>query len=126
MTTDQNSKPCNRTILIIEDDQDIRETLQNMLLAEGYEVLTATNGKEGIELLKSNSQPRLVLLDMAMPVMNGMEFLDILTNDTILAAIPVYIHSATANLVDINGARGLIRKPASYEAILRLVKSYCD
>lgn len=98
-----------------------------MLENEGYTVLTCKNGKEGIEVLRATShKPRLVLLDMMMPVMDGVGFLNILVNDTILAPIPVYVHSANTNLSDIQGARGILRKPASFEAIMKLVESYCD
>lgn len=121
-----NQDLCNRKILIVEDDLEIRESLKDVLEMEGYKVETASNGKEAIDLLRATStQPRLVLLDMMMPVMDGVGFLNILTNDTILAAIPVFIHSATADLTNIHGARGLLRKPASVEAILKLVESYC-
>ncbi len=114
------------SVLIIEDDHDIRETLKELLVTEGYAVLTAENGKEGIEVLKTGKRPRLVLLDLMMPVMGGIEFLDILTKDAVLASIPVYIHSATADMTLIKGARGLLKKPASFDSIIELVQSYCD
>jgi two-component system chemotaxis response regulator CheY len=126
MSSATETKSCDRTILIVEDDDNIRYYIKEMLELEGYTVVAAPNGKEAIDLLRSTSNiPRLVLLDLMMPVMDGASFLNILTNDTILAAIPVYIHSTTANLSELKGARGLLRKPVSYEAILKLVESYC-
>ena len=118
--------PCHRTIMVIEDDRDIRDAVKEILESENYKVVTAGNGKEALELLRATAnQPRLVLLDMMMPVMDGFDFLKILTNDTVLAAIPVYIHSANYDIRDLRGAKGLLRKPASCEAILALVESYC-
>ncbi len=125
MPSDLISKANSRTILIIEDERDIRELLTLFLEGEGYAVMTASNGLEGLRLLRSNKKPGLILLDMMMPVIGGLEFLDILKNDKDLASIPVYVVSANARAEDLNGARGLIRKPASIEAILKVVKSYC-
>ena len=106
MTNSTTSNPCHRTILIVEDDREIREAMQELLELEVYQVATACNGQEAIDLLRSTeTQPRLVLLDMMMPVMDGMGFLNILTNDTILAAIPVYIHSANNDFSNVKGAR---------------------
>jgi two-component system chemotaxis response regulator CheY len=117
----------NRTVLIVEDDSVIRELLKDILELEGYSVSTAGNGQEAIDLLRAGkTQPKLVLLDMMMPVMDGASFLNIVTKDTTLAKIPVYIHSASLDIPELNGARGLIRKPSSYETIVKLVESYCD
>src|SRR4051794_12571685 len=97
----------HRTVLVVEDDREIRESLQELLEVEGYAVATASNGLEAIELLRSTiTHPKIVLLDMMMPVMDGMGFLDILTKDSILGAIPVYIHSANHDIGNLNGARG--------------------
>jgi DNA-binding response OmpR family regulator len=62
-----------KTILIIEDEFEIRDTLKEFLELEGYEVLAAENGLVALELL-GHSEPNLILLDMMMPVMNGWEF----------------------------------------------------
>jgi len=116
----------NRTILIVEDDYDIRETLQMILSSEGYIVLTASNGKEGIDLLQSTTiQPRLVLLDMMMPVMSGKEFLEIVMNDSKLSTTPIYVYSANGDTLPIKGTKGFLKKPVSYEEILKLVQTYC-
>src|ERR671922_3007963 len=61
-------------ILVVDDDPDIQEVLQDRLESLGYEVLAASNGKEGLELLEKHS-PHMVLLDIEMPQMNGLEVL---------------------------------------------------
>jgi CheY-like chemotaxis protein len=64
----------NKTILIIEDEEEILYTLKDFLELEGYQVLTALNGFEAIQLLEKSKMPNLILLDMKMPIMNGWEF----------------------------------------------------
>lgn len=70
--TDNHSKPTN--ILVVEDNKTLNQAYKLILQKEGHEVRVAYNGKEGLELAKI-SEPDLILLDMLMPVMNGIEFL---------------------------------------------------
>jgi CheY-like chemotaxis protein len=70
MASSENSQA---TILVVEDDFSIRETLVEVLELVDYKVVTASNGKEGIEKLQQGLKPCLVLLDMMMPVMGGRE-----------------------------------------------------
>src|SRR4051812_39520262 len=64
-------------ILIVEDDQAIRESLDELLTLEGYSVALSENGKVALELLRSKAiPPALILLDLSMPVMDGEEFLE--------------------------------------------------
>ena len=60
-----------REILVVDDDRDIRETLAEILLHEGYHVEMAENGARAVELIKRGPAPALVLLDLMMPVMSG-------------------------------------------------------
>lgn len=114
-----------KNVLIIEDDQDIRESIKDALEMEGYTVTVATNGKEGLDSLKNNAQSCIILLDMIMPLMGGREFLDIIKKDLNLSLIPVFIHSAVANKNNTEGSVGFIKKPADLEEILNVVKNYC-
>ena len=61
----------NLNILIVEDDESIRETLKLLLEVEGYFVTVASNGREALELLKKIDTPFMILLDLMMPVMDG-------------------------------------------------------
>lgn len=81
-------------ILVVEDDSDIRETLQQVLELEGYRVATAANGHEGLAALETGERPSLILLDLMMPVMSGAEMLDHLRTDERLADIPVVVVTA--------------------------------
>lgn len=63
-----------KTILIVEDDQDILFSMEMLLECENYQVQTAKNGKVALDLIKTHGLPHLILLDMMMPVMDGWEF----------------------------------------------------
>ena len=81
-------------ILVVEDDQDTREGLAEVLAVAGYLVRTAANGKIALEQAREN-RPDLIVLDLAMPVMNGWQFLEVQRRDPRLAAIPVIVASAS-------------------------------
>lgn len=115
-----------RNIFIIEDDQDIRESLQLALEMEGYEVLAAENGKEGIELLKKIQRPHLIILDLMMPIMDGWEFLSKRKLHQDLATIPVIVVSAAGDKTTPIEASSFIKKPIDLEAFLNVVEQYCD
>jgi len=63
------------TLLVVDDDDDIRETLSAVLREEGFVVVTAANGQEALERLEESATPRVVLLDMMMPVKSGWQVL---------------------------------------------------
>ncbi|MBF0472138.1 MAG: PAS domain S-box protein [Nitrospirae bacterium] len=65
----------NKTILVIDDEELLRETIRDTLMGEGYNIIEAQNGKEGLELL-NEYMPILVVLDLKMPVMDGITFLE--------------------------------------------------
>ena len=71
----------HQPIFVIEDDADLRETMKDLLEMEGFSVMTAENGREGLKLIERNGKPCLILLDMMMPVMNGWEFLEAMQRD---------------------------------------------
>ena len=76
------------TLLLVDDNLDNVELLEEILKAQGYNTLTALTGFEAIRLAV-NEQPDLILLDIAMPVMDGMEVLEMLKSDQDTAPIPV-------------------------------------
>ncbi|WAS96843.1 response regulator [Nannocystis punicea] len=78
-------------VLVVEDDRDIRETMGLVLEGEGYEVVTAPNGREALQLLQSGLRPCLVLLDLMMPVMSGWELREQMLRDPSMAAIPTIV-----------------------------------
>jgi len=114
------------SLLIIEDEKDIRESLQQALEFEGYNVSSAENGQEALRLLNAIQGPCLILLDLMMPIMNGWEFLDALKDDHILATIPVVIVSAYSDRAKTVKASGFVKKPIDLDILFRIVKKYCN
>ncbi|MBI3183929.1 MAG: response regulator [Myxococcales bacterium] len=86
-----------KRILVVDDDPDLRDTLCELLEDEGYQALPASNGKEALALLRSCPVPRVILLDLMMPVMNGWQFLEELARDSALASVPVIVMTAHSN-----------------------------
>jgi CheY-like chemotaxis protein len=115
------------TVLIVEDDEDIRACLQEALEEEGYTTAGAANGREAFAQLENLHRPCLILLDLMMPVMNGKEFLSALRADDMLAPIPVVIVSAwPTEARGTPGANGFIRKPIDLGMLLDVVRRYCS
>jgi CheY-like chemotaxis protein len=115
--------PGNKTVLIVEDDEQVRDAIAEALRDEGYTVQIASNGREALDALRgAPQQPRLILLDLMMPVMDGWEFLREREREPSLAEIPVCAVSAAEQLPrDVQHA---IRKPFRLDDLLRVVARY--
>ena len=116
-----------RPIVVVDDDRDIRETLAEILTDEGYEVHTARNGAEGLEVV-ARVRPCLVLLDLFMPVMDGAEFRRRQQGDPAIAEVPVVVISAAAGLerkVESLALAGWLEKPIHIDALFAIVGRYC-
>jgi CheY-like chemotaxis protein len=114
-------------ILIVEDEKDIRETLVNVVDMLGYHARSAANGREAIAMLAERPLPRLILLDLMMPVMNGEEFRRQQMSDPELAAIPVVIVSADWSVFRKAAALGVsdaILKPIDLDLLANTVERY--
>jgi CheY-like chemotaxis protein len=119
-----------KKILVVEDNDDIRDAISEALELEGFSVETARNGKEGLAKLRKSTAPTLVLLDLMMPVMNGWEFLDAQKKDSSLSAHRVVTISAVDPSISIEDPTpldtdGAIRKPLSLESIWLEVRKHC-
>ena len=114
-----------KDILLIEDEVDIRTIVKDALEWEGYRVYTASNGKEGMEILFEMPAPCLILLDLMMPVMNGWEFADALETDRAYADIPIVTLSAFSDPEKRIRAAGSIKKPVDLDALFILVRKHC-
>lgn len=116
----------SKNILIVEDDEDIREILRLVIELEGYVVHTASNGQEGLEALAKIETPCLILLDLMMPVMDGWAFAEALEKDKLLTKIPFVIVSAFGeNASNIKKARGTIKKPVDLALLKNTIKMFC-
>jgi CheY-like chemotaxis protein len=118
----------NRKMLIVEDSVDIQEMLEQLFTHEGYEVDCVSNGQEALDFLnRAEILPRLILLDLMMPVMDGLTFRSRQVVDSRLSGIPVVIMSADNNLgvkkAKISAADAL-KKPVDIDLLLETAKKY--
>lgn len=118
------------TVLIVDDIPVNIILLKTMLTRTNVRILTATNGEEALEIVRS-SRPDLLLLDIQMPVMDGWEVLKTIKSDPDLKSIVVIIVSAYTTSEDIDksiklGASGFIKKPVIMDILLASVTSELD
>ena len=113
-----------KSVLVIDDEEGIRETLQLALEFEGYDVHTAANGKEGFEALEKMRRPCLILLDLMMPTMNGWEFANAI-GESEHRAIPVVIISAFDDQAKGLPVRTVLKKPIDLSTLLAIVQQCC-
>lgn len=83
-----------RTVMVIDDDDAIREALQDVLTDEGYDVIAASDGQEALECLNGERRPSAILVDLWMPVMDGWKFLDAMLADSRFSRIPLVVLTA--------------------------------
>ena len=112
------------TLLIVDDDLGALECLQELLQTDGRSIVTATNGKKALDCLKKTPGPRLILLDLTMPEINGWEFLRRLRADPTISSIPTIVVSGAASEIP-DGAVDLLGKPVDLDRLRALVGQYC-
>jgi DNA-binding response OmpR family regulator len=89
-TDGAQAQPMTKTVLIVDDDRSVADTFARMLKLEGFEVATAINAEAGLELAE-NVRPHAIILDMRMPITNGLQFLRQLRAKPHLIEVPVAI-----------------------------------
>ncbi|UJR86821.1 response regulator [Sandaracinus amylolyticus] len=123
--------PCDRVVMIVEDDRDVRELLAEIVEDEGFATLAAANGREALDLLeaaKADALPCVILLDILMPVVDGWQFRVMQESDAVLAGIPVVVLSAHADgptAAERMRAAGFVRKPVDLDALLDMIRDHC-
>jgi len=115
-----------RTVLVIEDNRDIRENTSEILELAGYAVLCAENGREGIQMAVE-SVPDIILCDIMMPEVSGYEVLKSLKGDKGAASIPFIFVTASGEKSEVElamnmGANGYVRKPYDAKDLLEMIK----
>ncbi len=113
-------------VLLVDDDQDIRESLSELLDASGYVVLQAENGQIALDVLKTTPRfPCVVLLDLSMPVLDGREFLRRRASDPILRDIPVVVVSGSNPPAEpLPGIDEYLKKPVKFERLIEILSHY--
>ena len=120
----------NKSILLIDDDRDIREVMTVALEGEGYLVHTAESGSAGLSWLREhqNEPPGLIILDLMMPGMDGRAFLSELQRAKMpqVSDVPIYLSSATSNLSTVGlPITGVLTKPMELQSLFDLANKYC-
>ena len=112
-----------KTVLLVEDDDIVRGAMQIVLEWEGYQVASATNGQEALDILRQADPPSLVLLDLMLPVLDGWKVREAQMADPTIASIPVIVVSS----LDRNrspDAAGHITKPFQVDELLKAVRHH--
>ena len=120
--------PLGRTVLIVDDDTDIRDTICMVLEHKGYRALGAANGAEALALLGAGDPVDLILLDMMMPVMDGWGFRKSQPDGPAFVTIPVVVLTGdgrASSKAEAIGAAGYLRKPLDLEDLLAIVARHC-
>jgi CheY-like chemotaxis protein len=117
-----------RTILVVEDDSDVRGALAALLDTAGYTVVEAEHGRDALGQLRGGSRFDLILLDLFMPEMNGWAFLAEQVTDPKLASVPVVVISAdpdAARRVKTPAVVASLVKPVEFDRLLDIVRRHC-
>ncbi len=113
-------------VLIVEDDDDLREMMAQLLTLEGFQAAAVANGREALDYLHTTDKPNVILLDLMMPVMDGWEFRRRQQADPDLAPVPVIVLSALdqarASTVD---AAAFLKKPLDFDRLIQLILEHC-
>jgi CheY-like chemotaxis protein len=118
-----------KTILIVDDEFGIVDILSELLQDEGYRVLTAANGEQGLEKI-AEVRPNLVILDVMMPILDGLEMLRRLRSDAASRDLEVIVMSAAppprGQEKLLNNVSGFLRKPFDLQDLLKMVRLLLD
>lgn len=117
-------------VLVVDDDRDVRDAVSCALEEAGYTVTLAHNGADALIKLSQMSLPSLILLDLAMPQLNGPDFLREMLQDPTYSHIPVIVVSGTAlgrEAAVMMGADGYLKKPIVADELQRAIEhALCD
>jgi CheY-like chemotaxis protein len=115
-----------KLVLLVDDDSFVRQSMSELLEARGCSVLQAENGQEALDVLKKAPRfPCLVVLDLAMPVMDGRRFLKLRAQDPILRDIPVLVVSGNMQSGEpLEGIDAYLCKPVNVECLIDIIDQH--
>ena len=116
------------TILVVDDDNEIRDSLRDVLQDAGYAVVTSADGAEALAYLRAHAAPALILLDWMMPRCDGSQFRAAQRSHPVLARIPVVLLTADARVEEKRRALAVdeaLEKPVSLDRLLDVVARFC-
>lgn len=118
------------SVLVVDDEPDLREAICSLLESAGHAATPASNGREALERLKAMAEaPCVILLDLSMPVMDGWEFRQVQLGDEALASIPVLLITADGNAPEMAArlaAQGFLKKPFQPDELIQAVEKFCS
>jgi CheY-like chemotaxis protein len=113
------------SVLVVEDDPDLREMMGEWLSTLGYRARLAKHGRDALDVLRTGLRPRVILLDLMMPVMDGWEFRRRQLQDPHLAAIPVIVTTAVPRSVTRDlAAAAVVVKPCDFDRLTELIAAF--
>ena len=112
------------TVLVVEDEPELREMMRDALELNGYAVVTAAHGLEALARLPAIEQLCLVILDLVMPVMDGWELVPKLRAQSGLASVPVVVYTSATGQAPA-GVTRVVQKPLLFDRLLSIVREYC-
>jgi DNA-binding response OmpR family regulator len=119
-----------KRILVVEDDQEMSETLCEALVDHGYEPIAAANGQEALEQLRGPDEPpSIILLDLAMPIVDGRAFRLAQLADVTICMIPVIVLTAQPDAAQVCAEMAVdtfLRKPVRLDPLLTLIRRTVD
>lgn len=110
-------------VMIVEDEADIRDTLAEFFSDEGYDVVTAGDGRRALSHLADGERPCVIILDLVMPVMSGNELYEHLQRDEELAAVPVIVTTSDPSRAPTGPLT--MTKPIDLGRLLKTVREHC-
>jgi CheY-like chemotaxis protein len=113
-------------VLIVEDDRDVAATITDVVEERGYRAIRAENGREALARLEHDT-PALMLIDIFMPIMNGVELLKVIKKSPKLSSIPRVLMTATNDqMIGVREDVTVLYKPVDFDALTQLLHRYCD
>jgi len=115
-----------RKILLVEDDESIRDVIEFALTHHGYSVTFAANGEEALRQLHDSREPYLILLDLMMPVMDGWELAKHMSLDSRLDNYPIVVLTASGENIESIPFKEILKKPIDVKRLYETVDRYAE
>jgi CheY-like chemotaxis protein len=113
-------------ILIVEDDEAIRDILTFALESRGYSVFTAANGEEGLQIARNLNRPCLILLDLMMPILDGWAFAKIIESDPVMGKSPIVVVTASCESAEPIHFKEILHKPIDVHKLYSVAGKYAN
>jgi CheY-like chemotaxis protein len=117
--------PPKAPVLVVEDDEDTRDVLEQILAVRGYAAKSFASGREALDYLRGGGRACVIILDLHLPDVGGVEICDELKADARFSDVPVVIYSATDKRNRPEGAVAFVGKTSDPDVLLAAVEKHC-